>query len=63
MAFRQLTRKECRQQMHYAEHLVRQRITPPDHMFERIEAAYLSPTCEPAIAQRIQVALNTLSFL
>lgn len=51
--------RECRQQMHYAENLVRQGKTCPAHMIARIEQAYLDCR-EAVVAQRLSAALDLI---
>lgn len=53
-------RLECRRQMHYAEHLARQGVECPSIYRPAIEAAYLSPNCEPSVAKRIHAALDLI---
>lgn len=55
-----ISRIECREQMHYAEHLARHGVNPGPAAIAKIEAAYRSPNCETKIAQRISVALETI---
>jgi hypothetical protein len=60
----QMSRLQCRQQMHAAERLARQPNLrgPIDWLLAPIETAYMSPECEPQVAQRISAALNRIGY-
>jgi hypothetical protein len=56
-----MSRRDCRRQMHFAEHLARQGAKANRIFLIQFELAYLSPNCERRVAQRIHAALDLVA--